>query len=142
MMTIPNPQQETLQQLHARIAPNHPGAKIRKVLWSPEAIFVPYGNFKFVVRNRKGNLKVDHTLPVLYTIAAIVISIALATLVLSLIYGQITPGVGGALFIVLGIVIMKYIFQRVRKTEFEQFRNELTSTANGFDFERNITAEQ
>lgn len=140
MMTIPNPQNESLQQLHARLVPNYPNAKIRRVLWTQEAIYVPYGNFKFVVRKRKENLKVDHTLPLLYTIGAIVIALVLATVVVSLIFGRVTPSFGGALWIILGVFIMKYIFQRVRRADFEQFRNELSSGGTGFDFDRNIVS--
>jgi hypothetical protein len=139
-MKLPNPQQETLQQLLPRIAANYPNARIKKVLWTPEAIFVPHDNFKFVVRRHKQNLKIDHTLPVIYVIGAVIISVILVSIVMSIIYGRPMLGVGGALWIVLGIFTMKYIFQQVKKDEFLQFRNELTSMISGFDFDRNSNA--
>jgi hypothetical protein len=136
MIKIPNPRNETLQQLLPRVQEQYPGATIKKVFLSPEAIFIPYNNFKFVVRRKNDVYKIDHTLPVLYAIGAVVVSMVLVSIVMSLIYGQFVWGIGGALWIVLGIVIMKYLFQTIKKDEFEQFKTRFTTMADGFDFEK------
>lgn len=138
MITIPNPGNQTLQQLLPRIQEAYPDAKIRKIFLSPEAIFIPQKGYKFVVRERKGNFKIDHTLPVLYAIGAVLISVVLVSVIMSLIFGQLTWGIGGALWIVLGIFIMKYVFQVVRKDEFERFKTQFGSLTTGFDFERGL----
>lgn len=134
-MNIPNPRGESLQQILPSLQTRYPDAQIRKIFFS-EAIYVSQDNFKFVVRHKKTSLKVDNTLPVLWALGAILISVVIVSLVMSLIYGQLMFGIGGALWIILGMLIMKYFFRRVKKEQFESFKNNLTDVVSGFDFEK------
>lgn len=136
MIKIPNPRNQTLQELLPRVQEQYPNATIKKIFLSPEAIFIPYHNFKFVVRRKNDLFKIDHTLPALYAIGAVVLSVIFVSIVMSLIYGQFMLGFGGALWIVLGIFLMKYLFQTIKKDEFEQFKIKFTTMVNGFDFEQ------
>lgn len=135
-MNIANPKNETLQQLLPLVQSRYPKAVIKKVFISPEAIFVPQSNYKFVVRKKTGVLKIDHTLPVLYALLAIVISVVIVSAVLSIITGHLMLGAGGALWIILGVVITKYLFQYIKKNEFDSFKAEMEIIVSGFDFEQ------
>lgn len=141
MILISNPRAESLQQLLPLIQAQYPAATIKKVFLSPEAIFVPQPGFKFVIRKVKTGLKIDHTLPVLWAIGAVVISSLIASVLLSLIYGQFAFGFGGALWIILGVFLMKIVFRSVRKEQFESFKTSISSLVSGFDFDKQPLAD-
>ena len=138
-MTIPNLQEDTVKELLPLVQSRFPLAVIQKILFSPERIIVPQGNFKFVIKAKKGSLKVDHTLPVSYTLGAIGVSIILVSAVMSIIYGQLIVGIGGVLWIILGVMIMKYLFRYIKKDQFAEFKNELTAAITHFDVQHKIT---
>lgn len=140
-MLLPNPRNESLGQLLPLVQSRYPAAVTKKVLLSPEAIFIPQNGFKFVLRKTKKGLKIDHTLPVLWSIGAVLISVIMASFIMSLIFGQFMFGIGGALWVVLGIFLMKYLFSVAKKDQFEAFRTELSTVIGGFDFERQTPHE-
>jgi hypothetical protein len=120
-MKIQNPQSKPLQEVLLRLSAKYPDVTIKKPFLSPNTIFVPKENFKFLVRDRKTFLKIDFIPPVLWVIGGIILSLILVSAVLSLIYGQLVFGLGGALWIILGLLIVKAIFKSVNKPKFEEF---------------------
>jgi hypothetical protein len=120
-MKIQNPQNKPLQEVLLGLSVKYPGSVIKKPFLTPNSIFVPKENFKFLVRDRKTFFKIDFAPPVLWVIGAIRLSFLLVSIVLSLIYGQLVFGIGGALWIILGLLIVKAIFKSVNKSKFEDF---------------------
>jgi len=139
-MNIINPRGESLQQILPLLQARYPKAIIKKILFFSDAIVVPQDNFKFVVRAKKTILKLDNTLPVLWALGAVVVSILIVSTIMSLIYGKLVFGIGGAVWVILGVFIMKYFFRRVKKEQFDAFKNDLTDAVNGFDFEQSTAA--
>ena len=120
-MNIQNPQGKPLPEVLARLAVKYPGSEIKKPVLTPETIIAPFSNYKFLVRNKKGYLKVDFTPPVLWVIGAVILSAVFLSAILSAIYGQFVFGIGGALWIVLAILVVKAIFKSRNRDQFNKF---------------------
>ena len=72
----------------------------------------------------------------LWAVGAVIISSVLVSAILTLIYGQFAWGFGGALWVILGIVIMKYFFRATHRAQFESFKAGLAALVSGFDFDQ------
>ncbi|WP_118976680.1 hypothetical protein [Taibaiella koreensis] len=132
-MKVQNPQSKPLQEVLSRLASKYPGAEIKKPFLTPRTIIAPSDNFKFLVRDRSQFFKVDFTPPVLWIIAAIVLSSVMVSAILSLIYGQFVFGFGGVLWILLSLVIVKAIFKSRNKAKFDAFYADLQHAVNSSD---------
>jgi hypothetical protein len=133
-MNITNSQTKTLEQIFGDIQRYYPNAKLKKQFLGPQVIMVPYRNFHFLLRNKNGNLKVDFTPPALWILGGILGSFALFTLIYSILFQQLMISIGGAIPIVLGLLVTKEIFRSTHKSEFETFQSEanvLVNTAPG-----------
>src|SRR5205809_415896 len=114
-MKIQNPYNKPLQKILVRLSAKYPGSEIKKPFLSPKTILAPQENFKFLVRDRKTFFKIDFIPPVIWVIGAVILSFILVSIVLSIINGQFVFGIGGALWIVLGLLIVKSIFKSMNK---------------------------
>ncbi len=120
-MKIQNPQQKPLPEILSQLAVKYPGSVIKKPFLTPTTIIAPKGNFKFLVRDKSTFLRIDFIPPVLWTIAAILLSMVFISAVLSLIYGQFVFGFGGVLWIILALLVVKAIFKSRNKGQFDAF---------------------
>jgi hypothetical protein len=132
-MKIQNPNNKPLQEILVALSPKYPGSEIKKPFLSPKTILSPHENFKFLVRDRKTFLKIDFIPPVIWVIGAVILSFIFVSVVLSVINGQFVFGIGGALWIVLGLLIVKYIFKSMNKQKFETFYADVQSAVNKDD---------
>lgn len=129
-MKIQNTQNKSLQEVLAQLATKYPGAEIKKPFLTPRTIIAPYGNFKFLVRDRTQFFKVDFIPPVLWILAAIVLGSVMVSALLSIIYGQFVFGFGGVLWILLSLLIVKAIFKSKNKAKFDAFYADLQQAAH------------
>ncbi len=132
-MKIQNPNNKPLQEVLAALEFKYPGSVIKKPFLTPLSILAPSENFKFVLRDRKSFLKVDFIPPVIWVIGGVLLSLVLVSAVMSIIYGQLVFGIGGALWIVLGIFIVKAIFKSMNKAKFEAFYSDVQDAVNKRD---------
>lgn len=133
VMKIQNPHNKPLQEILFSLSAKYPGSEIKKPFLSPITILAPQENFKFLVRDRKTFLKIDFIPPVIWVIGAVILSFILVSIILSVINGQFVFGIGGALWIVLGLLIVKYIFKSMNKQKFETFYADVQSAVNKDD---------
>ncbi|SDC33818.1 hypothetical protein [Niabella drilacis] len=135
-MKIANPTGKTLESLFDHLLPHYPGAKIRKAvfnLFGPQHLILPSGNMKHIVRPVKNNTLIitDFIPPVLITIAALVASVLIISLIFTLILGvPVIGGVGGLGFILLFLLI-KALYKSANKQKFEQFHTDLNMALAG-----------
>lgn len=133
-MTIPNTRSESTEGLLQTVRQRFPGSEKKKVLFTPEMIHVPYeGNLKFMLKVRPSDIKIDFVPPLLWRIGGILLGLVLGSLVLSLIYGQLVFSLGGALWIVLGFFLAKFLYRQLYKERFERFRHEINAVVNHSD---------
>lgn len=130
-MKIQNPTAKPLQEIAAQLEQKYPGVIVKKPFLTPNTIFVPTENFKFLVRERKSFLVVDFIPPVLVNILSIILSIVLFSGLLSLMFGQFSFGIGGGLWIVLVFLIVKAIFKSTKKEKFEAFYKDVEDAIQG-----------
>lgn len=129
-MKIQNPTAKTLEELKENLSLQYPGAKIRKPFLGigPRNLILPAKEgLKHVVRPNKANtvLTTDFIPPVLVIILGLVLSVVLVSVFFSIMYGQLVWGIGGGLWIALGVLAVKYIYKAMKKDYFEQFHNDL-----------------
>lgn len=120
-MKIQNPQQKPLQEVMENLSGKYPGAVIKKPFLTPRTIIAPKDNFKFLIRDRKTFLKIDFIPPVLWVIGSLVLAAVILSVVLSLLMGQFSLGFGGALWVILAMLIVKAIFKGRNKQKFDTF---------------------
>lgn len=132
-MKIQNPTNKPLPEVLNALALKYPGSVIKKPFLTPYTIIAPHENFKFLVRDRKTFFKIDFMPPVIWTIGAVVLSMVLVSGVLSLIYGQFIFGIGGVLWILLGLLIVKAVFKSVNKNKFDSFYVDVQDAVNKND---------
>lgn len=132
-MKIENPQNRTLDEVLFSLSAKYPGSEIKKPFLTPRSILAPHENFKFLVRDKKTFFNIDFGPPVIWVIGAVIISFVLASIILSIIYGQFVLGIGGALWIILGMLLVKYIFKSRNKAKFETFYADVQSAVNSHD---------
>lgn len=133
VMKIQNTHNKPLQEILVELSAKYPRSEIKKPFLTPRTILAPHENFKFLVRDRKTFLKIDFIPPVIWVIGAIILSFILVSIVLSIINGQFVFGIGGALWIVLGLLIVKAIFKSMNKQKFETFYADVQSAVNKDD---------
>jgi hypothetical protein len=129
-MKIQNPHNKPLQEVLSSLSSKYPGSEIKKPFLTPRTIIAPHENFKFLVRDKKSFFFIDCIPPVLWVIGAVVLSFVLASGVLSLIYGQFVLGIGGALFIIVSLLIVKVIFKSMNKQKFDTFYADVRTAVN------------
>ena len=130
-MKVQNPQNVPLETILEGLSIKYPGAVIKKPFLTPRTIIAPYENFKFLLRDRKTFYKIDFTPPVLWVVGAVVLSIVVMTAILSIIYGQFVPSIGGALWIVLSVLLIKVIYKSRNQQKFDNFYADVQSAING-----------
>jgi len=130
-MKVENPQNVALETVLAGLSTKYPGAVIKKPFLTPRTIIAPHENFKFFLRDRKTFFKIDFAPPVLWVIGAVVLSIVAMTIIISLIYGQFVPSFGGALWIVLSVLLIKVVYKSRNKQKFDNFYADVQSAING-----------
>gem|GEM_PF-2137839 len=130
-MNIANPHSQSLPQLLPLIQQRYPMATIKKPPFGPEVIFIPSGGFKYFLRIKGTQLKLDHTLPPLMAIVGALLAGAFAWYLMGLIQNKVyISGYGGMFYIlILGATIgaligglmvgIKAIFRSTHKQEFE-----------------------
>lgn len=129
-MKIPNASGVTLDELCNRVLHTYPNATIKKPFLSPRSIIVPLGNIKHVIRERRGNFVFDFVPPVWLIVGSVVLSMLMISLVFSLIYGELRFGIGGALWIVLSILLLKAAYKNKNREMFEVFYNDVQGFVN------------
>lgn len=121
-MKIQNPQQKPLQEVMDRLSGKYPGAVIKKPFLTPLTIIAPKDNFKFLLRDKKTFFVIDFIPPALWLIGAVVLGAVLLSAVMSMLMGRFVFGVGGALWIVVAMLIVKAVFKSRNQQKFDTFR--------------------
>lgn len=132
-MKIQNPTNKPLAEVLNGLALKYPGSVIKKPFLTPNTIIAPHDNFKFLVRDRKTFFKIDFMPPVIWVIGAVLLSMVLVSAVLSLIYGQLVFGIGGAIWILLGLFLVKILFKSRNKNKFDTFYIDVQDAVNKND---------
>lgn len=129
-MKVQNPQRKPLQEVMQQLSGKYPGAVIKKPFLTPNTIIAPKDNFKFLVRDKKTFFTIDFIPPVLWVIGAIVLAAVLVSVIMSLFAGQFVIGIGGALWFILALVIVKAIFKSRNRQAFETFQADVSDAVN------------
>ncbi|MGJ7033348.1 hypothetical protein [Niabella hirudinis] len=134
-MIIANPTGKTLEVLLDHLLPYYPNAKIKKAvfnLFGPQSLVLPSGSMKHIVRPVKNNTLIitDFIPPVLITIAALVASILIISLIFAILGVPVIGGVGGLGFILMFLLI-KALYKSVNKQKFEKFHTNLNLAMAG-----------
>lgn len=129
-MKIQNPQQKPLQEVMEKLSGKYPGAVIKKPFLTPYTIIAPKDNFKFLVRDKKTFFRIDFIPPVLWVIGAIVLAAVLVSVIASLLAGQFVFGIGGAVWIILAMLIVKAVFKGMNKQKFDTFQADVEDAVN------------
>lgn len=133
-MRIENQNNITIDELLENLKDRYPTAEIKKPFLTKRSIFIPVNNMKHIIRPRGADFNTDFVLPVGVAIIALLGSIVLFTVIISLIFGQFVPSIGGGLWIVLAVLATKAIYKSVKKEEFGVFysdvREAMTRTKN------------
>ncbi len=129
-MKVQNMQRKPLEEVMDGLSGKYPGAVIKKPFLTPRTIIVPKDNFKFLVRDKKTFFMIDFIPPVLWVLGAIVLAAVLLSTILSLLAGQLAFGVGGALWVVLAMLIVKAIFKGRNREKFETFKADVEDALN------------
>ena len=132
-MKIQNPQQKPLQEVMEKLSDKYPGAAIKKPFLTPYTIIAPKDNFKFLVRDKKTFFRIDFIPPVLWVIGAVVLAAVLVSAIMSLLAGQFVFGIGGALWIILAMLIVKAVFKGMNKQKFDAFQADVEDAVNRND---------
>ena len=135
-MKIDNPTGKTVEELQMRLSGTYPDTKIKNTFFGigPKNLIVPFENFKHVVRPiKKGSvLVVDFMPPVYITVLAIVLGIAAAFVMAFIVIsmgGNYT--IGGVLWMVIVLLILKYFFKSKNKEKFDKFYSDLNLALMG-----------
>ena len=91
-----------------------------------------------LLRYKKDHLKFDFIPPVLWVLGGIIMGAGIFTIILSVIAGQLVISIGGAIPILIGVLIIKYIFKNTRKEEFDSFTLDATQIINGNNNENSV----
>lgn len=124
-MRIENQNNISIDELLDNLKDRYPTAEIKKPFLTKRSIIIPVNNMKHVIRPRGADFNTDFVLPVGVAILALLGSIVLFTVVISLIFGQFVPSIGGGLWIVLAIFATKAIYKSVKKEEFGVFYSDV-----------------
>ena len=135
-MKIENPTGKTIEELQMRLSGAYPGTVIKKQLFGlgPKYLVAPFENFKHIVRPiKKGSvLVVDFMPPVYITILAIILGIAAAFVMAFIVIsmgGNYT--IGGVLWMLIVLLILKYFFKSKNKEKFDKFYSDLNLAVMG-----------
>jgi hypothetical protein len=129
-MQITNSQSKSVQQIFSEVQQHFPKAQLKKPFLSPQTIIIPHDNFKYLLRYKQNYLQVDFIPPVMWLIGGMLAGFALFTIVLSLIFQQLIISFGGAIPVIVGMLLMKVVFKSTRKDEFKSFEDEANILVN------------
>lgn len=124
-MRIENQNNISIDELLANLKDRYPTAEIKKPFLTKRSIIIPVNNMKHVIRPRGADFNTDFVLPVWVAIVALFGSMILFSGIVSLIYGQLMFGIGGALWILLAVLATKAIYKSVKKEEFGVFYSDV-----------------
>ncbi|HEY9261012.1 hypothetical protein [Chitinophaga sp.] len=129
-MQITNSQSKSVQQIFSEVQQHFPKAQLKKPFLSPQTIIIPHDNFKYLLRYKQHYLQVDFIPPVMWIIGGMLAGFALFTVVLSLIFQQLIISFGGAIPVIIGLLLIKVVFKSTRKDEFKSFEDETNILVN------------
>lgn len=129
-MKIENQNNISVDELLDNLKSRYPAAEIKKPFLSPRSIIIPVNNMKHVIRPKGAYFNTDFVLPVVVAVIALLGSMIIFSVILSLIAGQFVFGIGGALWIVLAVFATKAIYKSVKKEEFNVFYEDLRAAVN------------
>lgn len=129
-MKIENQNNISIDELLDNLKGRYPSAEIKKPLLTKRSIIIPVNNMKHVIRPRGADFNTDFTLPVWVAIVALLGSMILFSVIVSLIYGQFMFGIGGALWIFLILLATKAIYKSTQKDAFNGFYNDVREAIN------------
>ncbi|MBO9593065.1 MAG: hypothetical protein J7599_09150 [Niabella sp.] len=129
-MKVTNPTGKTLKEIQDNLSFHYPDVKIKKAFFNafgPQHLLIPSGNMKHIVRPAKSNtvLVTDFIPPVLLTIAALLASIVIVSVVFTIILQVPFFGGVGGLGFVLCFLLVKALYKSANKQKFEQFHTDL-----------------
>ncbi|RYE00393.1 MAG: hypothetical protein EOP54_00375 [Sphingobacteriales bacterium] len=129
-MKIENQHNMSIDELLDHLKSRYPAAEIKKPFLSSRSIIIPVNNMKHVIRPKNTYFNTDFVLPVGVAILALLGSVVLFTVVISLIFGQFVPSIGGGLWIVLALFATKAIYKSVKKEDFNLFYEDVRAAVN------------
>lgn len=124
-MKIENQNNISIDELLDNLKSRYPSAEIKKPFLTKRSIIIPVNNMKHVIRPRGADFNTDFTLPIWIAVVALVGSIILFSGIVSLIYGQLMFGIGGALWIFLVVLATKAIYKSTQKEAFNAFYSDV-----------------
>lgn len=137
-MKIENQDNISIDALLDQLKIRYPAAEIKKPFLSQRCIIIPVNNMKHVIRPKGAYFNTDFALPIVVAILALLGSILLFSVILSMIFGQFMFGIGGGLWIVLALLATKAIYKSVKKEEFNAFYDEVRTAATAAKGENSI----
>lgn len=120
-MKIPNINNQPLEVILPKVQQHYPSTEIKKQFLSPKHLRVPYDNFHFIVINKKSDFIVRVQPPVLWNIMGIILGLVLFSIIITLIMGRLYISVGGAIPILIGVLITTAIFKSRNKEKIDTF---------------------
>ncbi|MCF3109091.1 hypothetical protein LL912_09910 [Niabella sp. CC-SYL272] len=129
-MKFTNPTGRTLTEIQSNLSFHYPNIKTRKAFFNafgPQHLLVPSGAVKHVIRPTKNNtvLVTDFIPPVFITLAALLVSIIVVSLILTLLLKVPVFGGAGGLGFILIFLLIKAIYKSANKEKFEKFHTDL-----------------
>lgn len=136
-MKLENTTEKSLEEIMAGLTGYYPEAKIKKPFLGigPQALILPAGNIKHILRPLKKDNKVlvaDFTPPVGLVIAAVLLGLAGAIVMAVLVFnagGRFS--IGGVLWIVAMLLVLKAFYKSRNKETFDRFYDNVRSVIMG-----------